>query len=236
MLFSGVFFLWKQGVDEELRMAGIFLLFMFLYYVASAMNGVQPTVRYQIALYPLAAILAAIGLHRFLRTFPVTRAIPHWVVGVFLIGTLSLSLFLIRPYYFSYASEFLPHQYVVNMKDMGDGSYEAAQYLNTQEGAKDMHIWSDKVAVCEYFIGSCEVSLKSKNITDTYFDYFVISNGREPKTRYFISIRNIVLPEFLRLQELYTSNDFEGHTIVIDERPGNFVKIVKNSITPKTSF
>lgn len=229
LLISGVFFLRKQDIDPELRMAGIFLLFMFLYYVASAMNGVQPTVRYQIALYPLAAILAGIGLHRFLRIFPITRALPLFMIGVILIGTSSLCLSLIRPYYFSYASELLPHRYVLNMKDMGDGSYEAAQYLNAQENAKDMHIWSDKVAVCEYFIGSCEVSLKPKNIADTHFDYFVISNGREPKTRYFISIRNIVLPEFLRLQELYTSDDFDGHTIVIDERPGNFVKIVKNS-------
>ena len=233
MLSSGVFFLWKRDADEEFRMAGILLLFMFLYYVASAMNGVQPTVRYQIALYPLAAILAAIGLHRFLRTFPMTRVVPLFVVGAILIGILSLSLSSIRPYYFSYASELLPNRYVLNMKDMGDGSYEAAQYLNAQEGARDMHIWSDKVAVCEYFIGSCEVSLKPKNIADTHFDYFVISNGREPKTRYFISIRNIVLPEFLRLQELYTSDDFEGHTIVIDDRPGNFVKIVKNSTERK---
>lgn len=229
MLMNGVLFLWKRDADEEFCMAGILLLFMFFYYVASAMNGVQSTVRYQIALYPIAAILAAIGLHRFLRTFPVTRVVPLFVAGGVIIGISSLSLFLIRPYYFSYASELLPHRYVLNMKDMGDGSYEAAQYLNAQENARDMHIWSDKVAVCEYFIGSCEVSLKSQNIVDTYFDYFVISNGREPKTRYFISIRNIIVPEFLRLQELYASDDFEGHTIVIDNRPGNFVKIVKNS-------
>lgn len=229
LLMSGIFFVWKQDADEECRTAGILLLFLCIYYSASAMNGVQPTVRYQIALYPIAMILAAIGLHRFLRTFRMTRAIPLCVAGAMLVGILSSSLFLIRPYYFSYASDLLPHRYVLNMKDMGDGSYEAAQYLNAQEGSQDMRIWSDKVAVCEYFIGSCEVSLKPKNIDGVHFDYFVISNGREPKTRYFISIRNIIAPEFLRLQELYTSDDFDGHTIVIDGRPGNFVKIVKNT-------
>ena len=229
MLVSGVFFLWKQDADEEFRTAGILLLFLLIYYAASAMNGVQPTVRYQIALYPIAAILAAIGFRRLRSLFPAMRAIPRFAMGGVFIGISALSLFLVRPYYFSYASELLPHRYVLNMKDMGDGSYEAAQYLNAQEGAKGMHIWSDKVAVCEYFIGRCEVSLKPKNIEGVHFDYFVISNGREPKTRYFISIRNIVAPEFLRLQELYTSDDFDGHTIVIDGRSGNFVKIVKNS-------
>ncbi len=234
-LGNAVFMIWKKESGDELMVVSVFFLFMLSYYAASSMNGVQPTVRYQIALYPLAAIIAAIGLHQFLQKFSVTRAMSHLMAGVFLIGTLSLSLFFIRPYYFAYASELLPHRYVLNMKDMGDGSYEAAEYLNAQPDAGRLYIWSDKVAVCEYFIGRCEVSLKQKNLEGIYFDYFVISNGREPKTRYFISIRNIVLPEFLRLQELYTSDDFEGHTIVIDRRPGNFVKIVKNPI-PKTSF
>lgn len=231
MLFAlgtTVIMIWKKEFSDESMVVSSVFLFMLLYYVASAMNGVQPTVRYQIAMYPLIAIVAGIGLHQLLQTYSVTRTIPNWAIGVFLIAILSGSLLLIRPYYFSYASTLLPHRYVVNMKDMGDGSYEAAQYLNAKEGARDMRIWSDKVAVCEYFIGRCEISLKPQNITGIHFDYFVISNGREPKTRYFISIRNIILPEFLRLQELYTSDDFEGHTIVIDERPGNFVKIVRN--------
>ena len=228
---NAIFLIWKKEWSDDLMVVSAFFLFMLSYYAASAMNSVQPTVRYQIALYPMIAIIAGIGLHWFLKQLSALRVIPHVVASLFLIGILSLSLFLVRPYYFSYASGLLPNQYVVNMKDMGDGSYEAAQYLNAQAGAKDMHIWSDKVAVCEYFVGSCEVSLKQKNLEGIRFDYFVISNGREPKTRYFISIRNIVLPEFLRLQELYTSDDFEGHTIVIDGRPGNFVKIVKNSVT-----
>ena len=225
---KAVCMIWKKEWSDELMIVNMFFLFMLSYYTASVVNGVQPTVRYQIAMYPLIAIIAGVGLHQLLQICSMTRTIPNWATGIFFIVTLSSSLFLIRPYYFSYASVLLPHQYVLNMKDMGDGSYEAAQYLNRQEGASGMHIWSDKVAVCEYFIGRCEISLKSQNITGIHFDYFVISNGREPKTRYFISIRNIIVPEFLRLQELYTSDDFEGHTIVIDDRPGNFVKIVRN--------
>lgn len=231
-LVSGIWGIWRKTFHEESSLISYLLLFMLLYYAASAMNSVQATVRYQIALYPLAAIIAATGLHQLLQKIRITRVLPHWVASVFLIGLLSLSLFLIRPYYFAYASELLPHRYVLNMKDMGDGSFQAAKFLNAQPGAERLHIWSDKVAVCEYFIGNCNVSLKPKNLIGTYFDYFVISNGLEPKSRYFISIRNNTLPEFLRLRDLYSSNDFDGYTIVIDGRSDNFVKIIKNATPP----
>jgi len=219
---------WKKTFTEETVILSFLVAFMLLYYVASALNNVQATVRYQIALYPIIAIIAGVGMSQILKRGVILRGIPAWGTSLILIGLMVGSLWFIRPYYFAYASELLPKEYVVNMKDMGDGSYQAAQYLNALPNAGQMHIWSDKVAVCEYFVGRCTISLKPKHIVGIHFDYFILSNGREPKTRYFLSLRDIVVPEFVRIGTLYTSDDFEGHTIVIDGRPGNFVKIVKN--------
>jgi 4-amino-4-deoxy-L-arabinose transferase-like glycosyltransferase len=219
---------WKKTFTEETIILSFLVTFMLLYYVASALNNVQATVRYQIALYPIIAIIAGVGMSQILKRGVILHGIPVWGTSLVLIGLMVGSLWFIRPYYFAYASELLPKEYVVNMKDMGDGSYQAAQYLNALPNAEQMHIWSDKVAVCEYFVGKCTISLKPKHIVDIHFDYFILSNGREPKTRYFLSLRDIVVPEFVRMGTLYTSDDFEGHTIVIDDRPGNFVKVVKN--------
>lgn len=219
---------WKKTFTEETVILSFLVTFMLLYYVASALNNVQATVRYQIALYPIIAIIAGVGMSQILKRGVILRDMPVWGTSLVLIGLMVGSLWFIRPYYFAYASELLPHEYVVNMKDMGDGSYQAAQYLNALPNAEQIHIWSDKVAVCEYFVGKCTISLKPKHIVDIHFDYFILSNGREPKTRYFLSLRDIVVPEFVRIGTLYTSDDFEGHTIVIDGRPGNFVKVVKN--------
>jgi len=219
---------WKKTFTEETVILSFLVAFMLLYYVASALNNVQATVRYQIALYPIIAIIAGVGMSQILKRGVILRGIPAWGTSLILIGLMVGSLWFIRPYYFAYASELLPKEYVVNMKDMGDGSYQAAQYLNALPNAGQMHIWSDKVAVCEYFVGRCTISLKPKHVVGIHFDYFILSNGREPKTRYFLSLRDIVVPEFVRIGTLYTSDDFEGHTIVIDGRPGNFVKIVKN--------
>ena len=43
---------------------------------------------------------------------------------------------------------------------MGEGSIEAANYLNALPGAGEMTIWSDKGAVCEAFIGKCLIDFK----------------------------------------------------------------------------
>jgi len=56
----------------------------------------------------------------------------------------------------------LPKNFIVNLKGMGEGSFEAASYLNSLPNAHEMTIWSDKGAVCEAFAGNCFIDFKQK--------------------------------------------------------------------------
>jgi hypothetical protein len=130
-----------------------------------------------------------------------------------------------RPFYFGYANFLLPEKYVLNLKDMGDGSYEAAQYLNALPNAKNLKIWTDKRGVCTFFQGNCSGSLEgAKN--GEHFDYFVISSGRESRTsRLTLSSFNGGNTQIIRLDKLYDMENVDWK-LEIGARPNNFVKII----------
>lgn len=208
----------------------ILLIFISIYYLASAVNFVDATVRYQISLYPLASIIAAIGVSQCYKWTRARFRADISVIAIVIIIVCSCgSLLLIRPYFFSYASLLLPRQYVLNMKDMGNGSYEASQYLNALPEAERLSIWTDKVAVCEHFVGRCSYSIKQKNLQDQYFDYFVLSFGRRQKSLGFTNLRQVTDPDFLRAMTFYDSDNFEGYQIFIGGRTANSIKIIRNN-------
>lgn len=214
--------------EEHRSIVLILLVFMGAYYAASAVNFVDATVRYQISLYPLAFIVAAVGA---LQCFLWIRAKLRVSLLVFSCGILLCSLaslLLIRPFYFSYASVLLPKQYVLNMKGMGDGSYEASQYLNSLPNAQSLSVWTDEAAVCDHFVGHCISSVKQKNVEGQNFDYFVISLGRRQKSIGFSSLRQVTDPDFLWAMRQYDSENFRGHQISIGGRAANFIKIIRN--------
>jgi len=155
-------------------------LFILFYYFASTVEGVSATTRYQIILYPLAMVLSGMGIYRFINLEKVKKylapASPYLII---LIASV-YSLNSIKPFYFSYASDLLPKKYVLNLKDMGDGSYEAAAYLNKLPGAEDMVIWTDKRGVCAFFLGTCRSGFDLD--PEKKIDYFVVSSGRESRT------------------------------------------------------
>lgn len=228
-IFS-IFFNMRKNSDvaaNETKIIFYLLIFIVFYYLSSALNHIEATVRYQIAIYPLASIVASIGVYQFINWEKIKKYFPEICVFLFFIIVSAASLFLIKPHYFAYASDFLPKRYVLNPKDMGDGTFEAAEYLNSLPDAKNLTIWSDKVAVCESFAGKCITSLKNKNIDGVFFDYLVISHGRENKSAGFAITRRISDKKFLNFKKLYSSDEFSEHKIVIDERPNNFVKIIK---------
>ena len=117
----------------------------------------------------------------------------------------------------------LPKKYYLNLKDMGSGSYEAAQYLNSLPDAKKITIWSDKKGVCTFFAGSCSTSLTLSNLRSSRFDYFVLSSGRESRTT-----KMTVLETFngLTFDKLYSSNNWI-YKLELGNRPGNYVKIIQ---------
>lgn len=218
-----------KKIDTEKSTALFLIIFILLYYFASALSEVSSTVRYQIIIYPVALIIAAIGLKQFVEIKKIKIYISEYLVYFLVIIFSIISLGSIKPFYLTYASDLLPDKYVLNLKDMGDGSYEAAQYINSFPGAENMYIWSDKDGVCKFFLGRCTSSLDYKRYLseNTKFDYYVVSAGRESKFTKAVLAKKSNHPDYLiRFDKLYTfeNSDFE---IDFGGRKNNFVKVIK---------
>ncbi len=236
MVFLGLllspFFLLKRKFyeSESLRLAFYLIVFILLYYVGGTVNNVASIVRYQIIIFPLAAIIAGVALEHALTTlhkkFSVQN-IPTPVLaasGLLFLGTISL---LFTPFPLSYASTLLPAKYHIDMKDMGPGSYEMAQKLNTLPNAKDLLIWTDKDGVCKFFIGRCKRGRNYTTLRRDGLDYIVVSSTRESRTGKMMSseiTHNV--PGLIRFDQYYQKKNplFE---IDINGRPNHFVKVFK---------
>lgn len=230
-LFSMIFLLLKNlrndKINNNQQISFYLFIFILLYYFASAVNHVSATVRYQIIIYPVALIIAAIGIAELMK-FEKLKKIPQFVFFALILIFSLYSLNFIKPFYFCYANGLLPKNYVLNLKDMGDGSYEAAQYLNSLPGSENLRVWTDKRGVCTFFKGGCSSSIdKTKN--GEYFDYFVVSSGRENRTsKMTLSRVNGGNDQIIRLDKLYQmeGSDLEWK-LEIGKRPNNFVKIIE---------
>ncbi|MEI8103435.1 MAG: glycosyltransferase family 39 protein [Candidatus Moraniibacteriota bacterium] len=200
-------------------------VFMLLYYFGSTVDQVIDTVRYQIIIYPIASIIAAIGFASFISTTKIKKFLPTpWAVALITLLILP-SLLLVRPFYFAYASSLLPQKYLLNYKDMGDGSYEAADYLNKLPDPQNLSIWSDKGAVCAVFRGDCTIGFNRNDLEGKHFDYFVISVGRlNRSSKLSGGVNNIV-----DFKKIYSSETPSIYNLTINGRPENFVKIIDAS-------
>jgi len=213
----GLFFKKLPG-ENDIWIASL-ALFIFFYYVACFFSNLGATVRYQIIIYPLAFILSSLGLNLLLKNFgEKTKFIFFGITAVFLL----FSLNNIKPFYFSYASEFLPKNYVLNLKDMGDGSYEAAGYLNALPDAKNLTIWTDKRGVCYFFQGGCLDTFElNKGIR---IDYFVVSASRQSRTVRHIPYKGRHNDFEIEVDKIYELDNYD-YRLNIGGRPNNFIKI-----------
>ncbi|MBU2028509.1 hypothetical protein KJ761_01295, partial [Patescibacteria group bacterium] len=210
------------------------ILFILIYYTASVWSNVSATIRYQIVLFPLAFILAGIGVNNLIQSDItkkyILKYIPKYMLTTLLYFILVLSsvysLWSVRPFYFSYASDLLPPEYILNLKDMGGGSYEAAQYLNSIPDVHNISIWTDKRGVCYFFNGICNSGVgleKGKK----EIDYFVVSSGRESRTtKMTLSRFNGGNDLIIRLDKLYAMENPDFY-LKMGGRPGDFVKVIK---------
>jgi len=196
-----------------------FLLFILIYYIASTASGAVAVVRYQVMLYPLFFIITGMAFARFVQIEKLKK--HQIIISIIFALALIFSLASVKPFYFAYNSEILPKKYVVNLKDMGDGSYEAAAYLNSLPNPQNLIIWSDKGAVCAVFSGRCEIGLDAKNIKGKNFDYIVISTGRMSKT----FKTETSAKSYIDLEQAYLTEDY-SFKVEIGGRPDNFVKVV----------
>jgi 4-amino-4-deoxy-L-arabinose transferase-like glycosyltransferase len=224
-----VFFLWalvlwakKREMDRNDVYVFYLAFFIFAYFIAAAANKVGVTVRYQIVNYPLAAIVSSFAFVQMIKKyFPKTVSATRIILIILFISISTVFLWTAKPFYLAYSSEILPEKYIINSKDMGDGSYEAAQYLNKLPNARDLIIWTDKGAVCEAFVGRCYIGFDFDEWKENRFDYFVASSGRK--------VRSIKMSgpfeRFADFEKLYSPEVYD-YKIEINNRPNNFVKII----------
>jgi hypothetical protein len=212
----------KKWIESyEAKIVFFFSLFILFYYLASTVNSVVATVRYQITLYPLAFIISAIGLSHIFSLEKIKKHIPS-ILSIALIVVLSVgSLLSVRPFYFAYTSALLPEKYFVNLKDMGDGSYEAAMYLNNLPNPELLTVWSDKGAVCAVFKGKCVIGFTDKRLKGVSFDYVVVSSGRKSRTLKLSGKSS----KYIDFRTAYET-EITALTVVIGNRANNFVKVI----------
>jgi 4-amino-4-deoxy-L-arabinose transferase-like glycosyltransferase len=203
------------------------MLSILLYYLGSVLNGVASIIRYQIILYPLFILLAAIGYAFFISLFP--KKYSDWLLGMILLVLLGSGITTLRgtPFPGSYASSLLPKDEVLDVKDMGPGSYEAAQFLNALPNAVNLTVWTDKSGLCNFFVGRCLSSPGRVTIQDPFIDYVVVSSTRAKRITNMTKNAVVKYPDALPLPSFYTSkapteavytlhiNDRTNHTVTI---------------------
>lgn len=189
-------------------------LFFIVFYAAVIFQGLLVTIRYSIMLYPLAAILAAMGIMEIFSTEKIKKVFKIFAFIAILIFSF-VSLWFTKPFYFNYTNFFLPKNYIIT-DAWGYGGYEAAQYLNSLPEAENLTIWADYSGVCEFTKGSCSTSKNTKNVD---IDYFVLT--RRGKIIYPLPKNKTDAKQY------YSHNDYVWR-LDINNRPKNYVKIFKN--------
>ena len=222
LLFSVFNIFKKKQLERDSITAVYIIVFIFMFYLGNAVNSVITTVRYQIMVYPLVFVLAAIGLAQALENKKIKKLVPPQLAYIVSIVALVASLSFVNPDFLAYASEILPNNFIVNLKGMGDGSYEAAAYLNSLPNAHNMTIWADKGAVCERFAGNCFIDFKKETFTQNNISYFVVSTDRRSRSLKMSGALHSVID----FRKLYPTTD-TVHDILIDNNPNDFVKIIK---------
>lgn len=225
----------KNKMENDMTTAFCLLSFILVYYLANSLSEISSTVRYQIIIYPLASIIAAIGLNWIISSEKIKRYFSYnktYFLIFLLIAASFISLYVTKPFFLAYSSSLLPKQYVLNLKDMGDASWEISQYLNNLPDANRLNVWSDKKQVCEKFIGKCDTGFNIKNIGDQHFDYFIASRGGRAETIARAANQKGGLfrigVDTIDTNKLYSPSSHYDFKIIIDDRPNNYIKVVKS--------
>jgi hypothetical protein len=200
---------------------------ILLYYLASVLTGVASIIRYQIILVPFFILLSAYTYTLLIEhCTALSSSLRLRILLVVLLGS-GLTILIKTPFPGSYASSLLPKNEVLDVKDMGPGSYEAALFLNNLPDAQNLTIWTDKSGVCNFFVGRCLSSPGKKTLADPFIDYVVVSSTRQ--TRITNMTKNSVAqnPNLVPLPQFYLENKNSESifTLAINGRPNHTVKI-----------
>jgi hypothetical protein len=183
-------------------------------------------IRYSIILYPLLAILAAVGINEFFQLEKFQKIDKNWITMVIILAS-ALSLWQIRPFYLNYTSDLLPKKYIIT-DAWGYGGYEAAQFLNARLDAKNNPAWSDSSGFCEFYAGPCVKGKCDWPEGFSRFSYFKLDRRgqllfKEKEGRDKYCKKNPELFQEISRQYGRTDSIFN---LAIDSRPGNSIKVI----------
>jgi hypothetical protein len=201
--------------------------FVILYLVATYFAKVVTNARYMIFLFPLLALAGALAIDEWMRRLiPVKLREKVWLtLALFLLILGAITLWQLRPFYFSYTNFLLPNEQSIH-DSWGHGFYEAAEYLNTLPDAKNLIIWSNSNTVCRFFVGKCLQS-RQIDLAKVTPDYFVMSKRGVIKVRNQPVLKNNPWPKrdtAYYVDKVQNRPDWE---LLINGRPDNFVNIVR---------
>lgn len=203
-------------------------LFIFLYYMATTVNKVAAMNRYQIMVFPIAIILGGIGMGIVHSKFIENKKDLVKNGALLLILFISIStVYFARPFFISYDSPLLPNKYYTDLKDMGTGSYEAAQFINSLPNVQNLNVWTDKKGVCPFLKAKCYSGFNYTKLREMNVDYAIVSSGRKARTQKMITPTTI-RKNLIRFDTLYDRNDSNViYKLEINGRPRNFIKVIK---------
>ncbi len=230
LLLILIFFITFKSIKNKVSLKNYPILFagsiFILFYIYSTLLAhIVTNARYSIILYPLIAILGGVIIQEFL-TFCNLKKFKYFIIASGIVLAIGMiSLWQNKPFYFSYTNSLLPSAYTIH-DSWGHGAYEAAQYLNSLPNAENLIIYSNTETVCRFFKGKC---LKSRKIDLNLIkpDYFVLSKrGILKENNHFVLNNN---PNPKKNTQFYLKNLDTNYVwqIFINNRPGNYIKVVK---------
>ncbi len=215
MLFSLLKLILKFSDDLLLEKISL-TLFILMVFFGGIFEGVLLTPRYEIFLFPVAALLAGIGLSEISRLPIFTKNRNNLLLSLVIIIFLFLPLWNSKPFYYSYASPLLPKQYPAN-NSWGFGGYQAAQFLNSLPDAKNVTVWADFRGTCEFFVGKCII--KNRFDHEKYpIDYYVIT--KRGQTKMYDAL----------VEQFEKNGQNPAWSMDILDRPQNYIRVYKNSL------
>ncbi|MFA6918793.1 MAG: glycosyltransferase family 39 protein [Patescibacteria group bacterium] len=181
-VFLNIFIFLRKSVDKRLEFYSIIIQFCVLTFIVGAsIGGFYANPRYQIMLYPLAAIMAMIFICQIDFRFKIVKYI---IIGAYLIAINLLSL----PFYNQY-SNILNSQKIITAEAWGYGGYEVAQYMNKKENSDSILSWADREGFKEFFKGESDIRYEASPVSKKY-DYYILTNGG--KRIFYINYVNLL--------------------------------------------
>lgn len=197
--------------------------FTVAYYGAAAMVGLIATVRYSIMMYPLYALLSALGAWSLYGYFK--KSYLKIVITVLIFIFSFWELWQVKPFYFNYSNPLLPKKYLISGA-WGYGGYEAAEFINSQPNSEKIIVWTDYFGVCPFIKGICITSRKF-DVRKYKVDYYVLTRRGEMRYAFKMIWSNDSKNTFHDAYNYYKKNSPDWE-LIINNRPENYIKIFKS--------